>query len=131
MERATELLQEVGKPVVDGILVTLTRGKVVAPTHKDAIKAVLQNTSGPADLLNLRKVHRDALYQYLQARGVSGIRDRDRKDNLVARVITMWNGDGGGRGVWSARPVSPSPPSVNRIAQNGWMDGQLSLYSYE
>ena len=88
----SELLHRMSSRDLTSIAQTVTSRLIIPETSGEAISAIILHTDRPTDLLKRRKIKKEFLLKYLNAKRVPLDASAD-KGNLVSSILQLWGSD--------------------------------------
>jgi len=85
----SELLHRMSSRDLTSLAQTVTSRLIIPETQGEAISAIILHTDRPADLLKRRKVKKEFLFKYLNAKRVSVDPSGDKAD-MTASILQLW-----------------------------------------
>ena len=85
----SELLHRMSTRDLTSLAQTVTSRLIIPETQGEAISAIILHTDKPDDLLKRRKVKKEFLFKYLNAKRVSVDASGDKAD-MIASILQLW-----------------------------------------
>lgn len=90
----SELLSRMALRDLNSLAQTVTSRLIVPENSSEAVSAILLHTDKPSDLLRRRKIKKELLFKYLNAKRVSIDPGAD-KSVYIAQVLQLWGNNHG------------------------------------
>ena len=85
----SELLARMSSRDLTSLAQTVTSRLIVPETHSEAVSAIILHSDKPSDLLRRRKIKKELLFKYLNAKKV-GIDPTSDKSIMISHVLQLW-----------------------------------------
>jgi len=90
----SELLARMSSRDLTSLAQTVTSRLIVPETHSEAVSAIILHSEKPSDLLRRRKIKKELLFKYLNAKRV-GVDAAADKSIMVSHVLQLWGAANG------------------------------------
>ena len=94
----SELLARMSSRDLTSLAQTVTSRLIVPETHSEAVSAIILHSEKPSDLLRRRKIKKELLFKYLNAKRV-GVDSGADKSIMVSHVLQLWGAANGTSGL--------------------------------
>jgi len=128
----SELLARMSSRDLTSLAQTVTSRLIVPETHSEAVSAIILHSEKPSDLLRRRKIKKELLFKYLNAKKV-GVDSSADKSIMISHVLQLWGANGtSGCGLISGGPLpheieEDSYPEAPAPSRNTSYSSLLSL----
>jgi len=85
----SELLARMSSRDLTSLAQTVTSRLIVPETHSEAVSAIILHSEKPSDLLRRRKIKKELLFKYLNAKRV-GVDPAADKSIMISHVLQLW-----------------------------------------
>jgi len=89
----SELLARMSSRDLTSLAQTVTSRLIVPETHSEAVSAIILHSDKPSDILRRRKIKKELLFKYLNAKKV-GVDASADKSIMISHVLQLWGGNG-------------------------------------
>ena len=100
----SELLARMSSRDLTSLAQTVTSRLIVPETHSEAVSAIILHSEKPSDLLRRRKIKKELLFKYLNAKKV-GVDSTADKSIMISHVLQLWGANGTSVGLTSGIPM--------------------------
>ena len=125
----SELLARMSSRDLTSLAQTVTSRLIVPETHSEAVSAIISHSDKPSDLLRRRKIKKELLIKYLNAKKV-GIDQAADKSIMISHVLQLWGANctpGGGNFPLPHEIEEDSYPEAPAPSRNTSYSSLLSL----
>jgi len=122
----SELLSRMALRDLNSLAQTVTSRLIVPENSSEAVSAILLHTDKPSDLLRRRKIKKELLFKYLNAKRVS-IEPGADKSVYIAQVLQLWGNNHGISGAIIHEIEEDSLPEAPAPSRNTSYSSLVSL----